>query len=370
MSADLSSSATPSRLLCRKGRWQLELTRLIAVDNHIFQPRNQRVEGAEAILSHLKRSVDVGLAQSAAQLMRSMRGDEERSFNAVDGEWVPMMPSNGETGNDGQVSALELALSELRAEVLMLRASHQRLRRRVEVLEARSENLEVPQRRSPERAQLTPLSFGGARAAAETDARPATLATANLAEQQHTLATGRMPDVAPAPGMGQVVAKGAAVEANGASINPSTPAQVIQTLTELFGGEFDYKPDNEPLPESALELVALYACQVLDDDGNHVAAVLADIRATASLGGKLAAMPQTVIEEQAKTGVLNDTVTAAMSEVCNTLTTMLTRVGGNQNLRSSPLESFPVDRMGWVRMASHCLAFSKPRGGTFWLVIR
>ena len=28
-------SATPSRLVCRRGRWALELTRLVPVDNHV-----------------------------------------------------------------------------------------------------------------------------------------------------------------------------------------------------------------------------------------------------------------------------------------------------------------------------------------------
>lgn len=368
------ASATPARLLCRRGgRWALEVTRLIAVDNHIFQPRSQRVEGSEAILQQLKRSVDSGLAQSAAQLMRSVRSDEERSFDAVDGEWVPVM-SNGSNDSVNEAlqhtSALELALAELRAEVLMLRASHQRLRRRVEALEARAENLEpAAPRRGVERAVLAPASFAQARAP-ESEARPAALITGTFpGEHQPTLMNGRAPDSGDAPPLGQVVARGDQ-SAAAAKIAPSTAAQVLQALSELYGGDSGFQSSKEGLPDSALELVALYASQLLDDDGAAVGAVLADIRATANLGGRLAQLPQTVIDEQAKTGLLNDTVTSAMSEVCNTLTNLLSRVEGNRTIRSSPLESFPVDRLGWVRSATHLLPFSKPRGGTFWLAIR
>ncbi len=374
VSADLMSSATPSRLLCRRGRWALEMTRLIAIDSHILQPRSQRVEGNEAILMQLKRSVDANLAQSAAQLMRSLRGDEERSFDLVDGEWVPAGGTSSQTSEEAVVERtglLESALTELRAEVLMLRASHQRLKRRVETLEARAENFEVAPRKAVEKAALTPARFASAR---PPDSEPripvAPAIPQHTPDVNGTLASGRPSEPGEQRAMGAVVAQRNESAHLGANLTPSSPAEVVSTLTELFGGDPEYALTNEPLPESALELVALYACQLLDDDGNAVGAVLSDIRATANLGGRLAGVPNSLIEEQAKTGLLNDTVTAAMSEVCNTLTTMLGRVPGNSNLRSSPLESFPVDRLGWVRDAKNCLAFTKPRGGTFWVVTR
>ena len=98
--------------------------------------------------------------------------------------------------------------------------------------------------------------------------------------------------------------------------------------------------------------------------------MLADIRATANLGGRLAGLPSSLIEEQSKTGVLSEAVTAAMSEVCNTLSGLLSRVRGNCNVRSTPLESFPADRLRWVGSARNCVALEKRRSGTFWIVTR
>src|SRR5258706_4692970 len=57
-STDLLSASTPTRLFCHAGRWVLELSRLEAVDRNVFQPRTQRLEGPDAILTLLRRSND------------------------------------------------------------------------------------------------------------------------------------------------------------------------------------------------------------------------------------------------------------------------------------------------------------------------
>src|SRR4051812_37333193 len=127
IAGDLLTTATPARLLCRRGTWLLELVKLVPVDRNVFQPRVQRLEGAEAVLQHLKRSGDPALAAAAGQLMRGARSDEERAFDAIDGDWVPgelgprrdghrpssMPPGNSQAGE----------MAELRAELLVLRAS-------------------------------------------------------------------------------------------------------------------------------------------------------------------------------------------------------------------------------------------------------
>src|SRR5690349_20866940 len=90
LSTDVLSRATPTRLICRGGRWVLELTRLEAVDRDVFQPRLQRLEGPDSILAVLRRSDDgQHLASGAAQIMRGPRHDEDRAFEATDGDWVP-----------------------------------------------------------------------------------------------------------------------------------------------------------------------------------------------------------------------------------------------------------------------------------------
>jgi hypothetical protein len=214
---------------------------------------------------------------------------------------------------------------------------------------------------------------------AEPAPAPASVAKAAPAPvRDHTLATGREPEPAAAPieqpsianRVGGVAPARAQVEALGVSIAIGDQADVLEALKELFGADPGFAITSEPLPDSALELAALYASILVDDDGNEVGAVLADIRATANLGGRLAGLPSSLIEEQSKTGVLSEAVTAAMSEVCNTLSGLLSRVRGNCNVRSTPLESFPADRLRWVGSARNCVALEKRRSGTFWIVTR
>ncbi|HET9929857.1 MAG TPA: hypothetical protein VFQ35_04185 [Polyangiaceae bacterium] len=382
MGADLlSSQSSPSRLVCRRGRWTLELTRLVAVDNHVFQPRKQRIDGSDLILSHLKRSAEgATLAQGALQLMRAARGDDERSFEAIEGEWVPVQENRRDAEVAFQESA-QAALAELRAELLILRASHQRLKERVVSLEARLAGGSVPAPRQPApaapgpdpvAAQFSSVGHPNAGKAAASSSplapEPAPLFSQAQPPASPTLATGQDPE--PARPYGEVVAAAGNQSVAGHQIATGDSNEILNAIKELCGGDPGYVKSEEPLPDSALELAALYASLLVDDDGQALGAVLADIRATAGLGGKLAGLPPTVIEEQAKTGVLNEAVTSAMSEVCNTVSSVLSRVPRNGNLRSTPLESFPADRLRWVNNPSSVVAFEKRRAGVFWIVTR
>jgi hypothetical protein len=375
----LSSQSSPSRLVCRRGRWSLELTRLVAVDNHVFQPRKQRIDGSDLILSHLKRSPEgAALAQGALQLMRGTRGDDERSFEAIEGEWVPVQ-ENRRDGEAAFQESAQAALAELRAELLILRASHQRLKERVVTLEARLAGASVPPPRhaaaalpQPEAvaAQFSSVGHGhvGKAASAPVAPEPAPLFTQQQPPVAPTLATGRDPE--PVRPYGEVVAAAGNQSVAGHHIAAGQAMEILNAIKELCGGDPGYTRSDEPLPDSALELAALYASLLVDDDGQALGVVLADIRATAGLGGKLAGLPATVIEEQAKTGVLSEAVTSAMSEVCNTVSSVLSRVPGNGNLRSTPLESFPADRLHWVNNPGSVVAFEKRRAGVFWIATR
>ncbi|MFZ5891361.1 MAG: hypothetical protein ACOY0T_09945 [Myxococcota bacterium] len=382
MSADLlSNQSSPSRLVCRRGRWILELTRLVAVDSHVFQPRKQRIEGSDVILSHLKRSPEgAALVQGAMQLMRSTRGDDDRTFEAIDGEWVPTQETRGKGKELGFEESTQAAIADLRAELLILRASHQRLKERVVVLEARlADGVPPPKAQAqismPEpQPAPAPKAMGFARLSNPPAAQPAAMAPepAPLFSQHQvaspTLATGQEPEERRP--FGEVVAAVGNHSVAGHKIDTGPLADVLSALKDLCGGDPGYAKSDEPLPDSALELAALYASLLVDDDGQALGVILSDIRATANLGGRLAGLPSTVIDEQAKTGVLSESVTAAMSEVCNTLSSVLSRVPGNVNLRSTPLETFPADRLGWVGNASGVLALEKRRAGVFWIVTR
>jgi len=139
LSTDVLARATPTRLVCRAGRWTLELTRLEAVDRDVFQPRLTRLEGSESILAALRRSEEgQHLASGAAQLMRAPRTEDDRAFEVSDGDWIPSADTGAphrERGREPEAAETARAISELRAELAVLRASHARLRERVIALE-------------------------------------------------------------------------------------------------------------------------------------------------------------------------------------------------------------------------------------------
>jgi hypothetical protein len=81
-------------------------------------------------------------------------------------------------------------------------------------------------------------------------------------------------------------------------------------------------------------------------------------------------LPSTVIDEQARTGILNEQVLAAMSEVVNTLSSTINELPKNPHVRASPVEPFPPDRLHWIANARQRIVLSKSRVGTLWLLAR
>src|SRR4051794_31248005 len=125
---DILTATTPARLLCQRGTWVLELVRFVPVDRNVFQPRTQRLEGSEAILQHLRRGENALLAAATLQLMRGVRADEEHAFEAQDGDWIPRALEERHSGSFSAAAGSNAVseLAELRAELLILRVSHER----------------------------------------------------------------------------------------------------------------------------------------------------------------------------------------------------------------------------------------------------
>ncbi|HET9954050.1 MAG TPA: hypothetical protein VFQ61_06085 [Polyangiaceae bacterium] len=319
------------------------MTRLVAVDSHVFQPRKQRLEGSEAILSHLKRHADSGnLVQGAAHLMRAARSDEERSFEAVDGEWVPVQAAPADTHsepNAKQRAALENVIAELRAELLMLRASHQRLRERVATLEARIENAPLPEKKSA-RAEL---------------ATPARLSEARSARTEVKSATAAHKPAEPLSELG---------------LAPQSDRDLLGVLADLLGEDSGYAQIQRAIPESYLQRLGMYVSLLVDESGREVGAIVSHVACTAELGGRLAGLTPEERHQQARSGELSETVTQAMSEVCNALAGVLARSAKSPGVRCTPLEAFDPDRLGWLGEARQRLCLSKPDGGAFWVLGR
>ncbi|HEX2674017.1 MAG TPA: hypothetical protein VHM25_24240 [Polyangiaceae bacterium] len=333
IAGDLLTSATPARLLCRRGVWVLELVKLVPVDRNVFQPRVQRLEGADAVLQHLKRSGDnPALAAAASQLMRAARSDEERAFDAVDGDWVPgelgprrdaQRPSSPPPGSS---HAGEVA--ELRAELLVLRASHERLRERVQRLEAqwnaagRREVLSIPP---------TP-SFA--------------MATGSEVPQPATFAAVAQPSAATATR----VSGEPSLAVSGLRL-PSVAA-INESLHALIGDQASVR-EKRPVVFVPSKLGPCWVSRLIDDEGHDVGAIVADRAAAIALGGALMLLPESELDAQRALATPSDDILSAMSEVANHLCeTVNQRAGGSLQVRVKPIEPLTPGSLEWAERAA------------------
>jgi hypothetical protein len=289
--------------------------------------------------------------------MRALRGDEDRAFVVMDGEWVPSTNVGGRSTSEADLKA---HLSEVRVELLLLRATHQRLRDRVAKLEARTSNPrpELGLRPPIEPARPAPAAL------AELEAEP----SAEQTRQSAGVVVERAALSNPFRAAAAALAPADAPPANAMALPPAS--DVIAAIAELFGGDPGLLKEDTPLPDSALELAALYAGRFVDDDGNDLGALLGELKLVAHIGGKLMGLPTTVIDEQARTGLLNEQVLAAMSEVVNTLSATINELPKNPHVRATPVEPFPPDRLHWTANARHTVVLAKSRVGTLWLLAR
>jgi len=329
IAGDLLTTATPARLLCRRGTWVLELVKLVPVDRNVFQPRVQRLEGADAVLQHLKRSGDnPALAAAAGQLMRGARSDEERAFDAVDGDWVPGELTPRRDGNrpssmpPGSSHSGELA--ELRAELLVLRASHERLRERVQRLESQwnatgrgRDVLSIP----PTPSFVTPKASDAPRPAPFAPAEQPLQAAATRISGEASLATSglQLPSV----------------------------AAINESLHALIGDQASVR-EKRPVSFSADTLGPCWVSRLIDDEGHDVGAIVADRAAAIALGGALMSLPEHEIEAQRALATPSDDIVGAMSEVANNLCETINQQPGGMQVRVKPIELLLPGSLDWA----------------------
>jgi hypothetical protein len=357
LSTDVLSRATPTRLICRGGRWVLELTRLEAVDRDVFQPRLTRLEGSESILAALRRSEEgQHLASGAAQIMRSPRLDEDRAFEVNEGDWIPSADASLPAGRasaaiDNDAADTARALAELRAELVVLRASHARLRDRVIDLEAAlSGGVPAHANARPARGSRTaqrrrsepPPAFAPAQPTNEPLANPAafaaTQASPGLGQSAAAAAPAPVAADAPIPTF-EELAKALSGEPVLAPLAvPSLPS-LLECLATLMGAA----PAVEKASETAFDkLDRPQLCKLLDDEGRERGAIVLELKAAVLLGAGLLALPRDEALRQVRENDPSEDALLAMSEICNNLTGPVNAVAGNDHVRSTALTSGDV----------------------------
>jgi hypothetical protein len=336
IAGDLLTTATPARLLCRRGIWVLELVRLVPIERNVFQPRVQRLEGMDAVLQYLKRNDEnPALAAAASLLMRGPRSDEERFFDAVEGEWVPGEP--GTRRDSTRPSAPPPAhagdVAELRAELLVLRASHERLRERVQRLESQLSRGSV----APDVLSVAPTPSVMMPRPSEASRAPEPFAA--------TLIEGK-PPAAPQP-------RAERVRTPGAMNLPEVTA--INACLQGLIGDSARAHEKEPVDFSSAMLGPCWVSRLIDEAGVEIGAIVADQAATATLGGTLMALPEHEIEAQRSHQTPSQDVIGAMSEVSNQLCETINQDAKGAHARVKPIELLVPGLLDWTKNASSAL---------------
>ena len=309
------SSTTESgrRLSYDHGQWSLETSELVRLDRNLYRPEKRRIDGTDAILAHLRSRGEGSLLSAAERLIRIADADGS-TYEAHEGEWIEAEPSLV-PGRPSRSEQLADEVSELRAELVMLRAAYSGVVERLRKLERAGDPLAAARPRAAE----------------------------------------------PAPVPEPVTREGIRLPAG---------ESVVAALRKLIGETLELQEVREPLPTDATEFSDLDASVFVDETGNECAAVLSNLRGTVECGGLLLGVPLETIEEQIQAGEAETDLVLGMSEVFTNLVGMLNREPGNPRLTGVPVTKASISRVPWLSKPSSLLAFATPTGGRLWLSAR
>jgi hypothetical protein len=370
----------PLRLLRKRGNWMLEVTRLVAIDQHVLRPERRRVNGTDSVVRHLKERCAPSLVREALDLLIGDDDGTDRAFE-LDGEhWIQQQDdSTGEAAGAGNAALLAM-ISELRTELTTMRVLHEALRGRMAALERRS-------------LQMPPADYGrtALRGAARRELAAASLRPA--ARPPSAAPPADSPSIAPAPLAGGPVGPGgplaqlgeARTQAAGAgpvpataptALEPAAPARpaltmpthadVATCLKQLLGVDAELRHEKGNLPK---DLDAFYVSRIVDSKDEEVGAILLDLRGGVELGGRLLGFPAAAIEEQANAEPSAD-ILDAMNEVTNNLGGFVNRANPDLRVRVRPLEKFSSVEFGWLPQNTARIGDTTKTGGRLWIAAR
>lgn len=344
MRGDLLSGGLPKKLVCRDGRWSLEVVRQVAIERNVYRPHIQRLEGAEVILGYLRRSTQFqALAEKASGLLAQGETDV-RSYEAVNGEWVQsaLAPSYIEQLKLQHKAAAQkthrVQLLEVRAECLRLRHANVRLEAKVDELERRLQELAGLVERLETRE---PLAVP-APAAQGSEALPG----APHQEQEEFAPT--VSDAAQARRL----------------LLPKA-SELVRCIEQLVGSQTTAHESQERLESAIGE--KLYVSLLMDDDERFVGAIVMDIVATVYLGGTLLMLPEAELAKQVSMGQPSEDSVAASSEVCNALSGSVNNVADNVPVRTQYLEPLKIADLPWLKKPRVQMTLQDSFGGRIFI---
>jgi hypothetical protein len=375
IAGDLLVAASAARLFQSGGSWTLAVVRLVAVEQNVYVPRTRKVQGHDAILKYLKQTAnDPALAAAASRLFRACASDDDCFFEAVEGEWVACNAGTArESTRPGGEAGTSAEAAELRAELVLLRVSHDGLRERVARLEGllasgRASSRELmPSLRLPSLSSLgdseqhgpsgTPLDEGGqartqvsgaARAEPENPPRP-------VEPNQKSVQERAAEAEARAAEERAAEERAAEARARQARMKLPTAAEVSACLGTLLGKKLGVT-EERPVKFPPKGKHKLWFSRMVDDDNEEVGVIVSDLVATVGLGGGLLMLPPAELESQRAAEAPSDDVISAMDEVANNLSATINRHADGVHVRVQPLEMMAGGNLDWVASAPARLA--------------
>lgn len=394
-------NASPIRLTYKEGKWTLEFESLEQVSNVVFKPVTYTVEGPDQILSALERMKSPEqLVVSAHDLIRQVTSEPDTELNLEprDDTWGPSTSDQFAFAKKGTEEArktrkLEAKKEALRQSLSRMRRSHFKAER-IEVLERRIEDLEAKIDRM---LQGQGLPAGEAQPSQDQASdEPAKIPVASVEEQQpqedqnpdaaaSEEATGQPEQNAEALAEPDQEAAGEPAEADQESEEAEQPADEAQPDPDK--PQIPYMPDRLEVQSMLRMLVGNeinltgvpkanatqftsdterhYASTLLDDNDEVIGAMITDLKATIYLGGGLLMMPDDILREQIKEGKPEEDVLESMSEVFNTLSSLINDIPNNPHIKVTPAKLLDASEYSWMESPLNRFDAQEEHGGIF-----
>jgi hypothetical protein len=252
-------------------------------------------------------------------------------------------------------------VSELKAQLVGMRALYDALQQRVVALEAAAHERQL---REPETPKVRKVpSRRDMLLSLQNSQEPAQGAVDVLARTR-LAAPEPVPSAAPPSARAHEPAPPTQQSAEGVT-PPGNPRLVLPSASDIIGclqmlaADVEVKADRSAIPS---ELGDCMVARLADEAQEVIGVLLVNQRAAADFGGGLLGLPQATRDAQAQNGLDKDAF-EALSEVMNNLGGLVNRSNPKCYTRLAALERASLEAVPWLAQPAKTLAFATPGGG-------
>ncbi len=357
MSYDLLGQSKVKRLIYRGGKWQLEISRLVGKSG-IYHQELDYLKSPKLILGYLEEHVSSELAADAKSLLATPP-EKEASYEAASGIWVQhgnltdAPPRSGSKGAHGGPQLLELqaelgrvkaVCAELRLHLNQLQSEVARLRSGARPVTGHYEQavpMSVPTEAGAARPKVASKPSTGP-ASVAPDASVATEASSKATLPEETPTTAELPTFKP--------------------LRLPTSEKLLKCMSLLFDQPLACKPIKKA-PNVTTNPSDWYASILVDDQDTEIGAVVCSFEGTVRLGARLMMFGEGQVNEQLKSGQVDDSTLEATSEIFNTVSSTFNEIQSNAHCRTRPLERLVDLDVSWLSQSRTQLALNLDLGG-------